>query len=267
MKIGVLGPLSVSHNGKSIVPTAGKPRQILTLLALRAGRAVPVATLMEELWGDGVPRSAATTLQTYILQLRRHIAASLPAGSTAGPKEILSMSFGGYRLTAPVRAHDFAEFQELALRGGTALEAGDARNAADILRRALDLWRGPALEDVPRGVVLELQAIGMEEARTQVLEQRIEAELRLGRHSSLIAELRMLTAQHPLNENISAQLMVAFYRSGSTWRALEEFRRLRDSLSRELGIEPTPRLQRLHRSILSGEGEFEAAGQGQLLAG
>ncbi|GGN33652.1 AfsR/SARP family transcriptional regulator [Streptomyces fuscichromogenes] len=253
MKIGVLGPLSVDHNCSSIVPTAGKPRQVLTMLALRAGHTVAVSTLMEEVWGDAVPRSAATTLQTYILQLRRQIAGTLPAGSALTPKDVLATSFGGYRLTPGVESHDSAEFQRLALRGGAALEAGDPRAAADLLTRALNLWRGPALGDVPRGVVLELEAISMEESRMQVLEQRIEADLRLGRYSSLIAELRVLTARHPLNENLCAQLMTAFYCSGNTWRAMEEFRRLRDCVRRELGVEPSPRLQRMHQAVLNAE--------------
>ncbi|MFF4797257.1 BTAD domain-containing putative transcriptional regulator [Streptomyces sp. NPDC001351] len=253
MKIGVLGPLSIDHNRSSIVPTAGKPRQVLAMLALRAGHTVPVSTLMEEVWGNAVPRSAATTLQTYILQLRRQIAATLAPDSPLTPKDVLATSFGGYRLTPGVESHDSAEFQDLAQRGSAALEAGDPRTAADLLRRALGLWRGPALGDVPRGVVLELEAISMEESRMQVLEQRIEADLRLGRYSSLIAELRVLTARHPLNENLCAQLMTAFHCSGNTWRAMEEFRRLRGYLRRELGVEPSPRLQRMHQAVLNGE--------------
>ncbi|MEU5420544.1 AfsR/SARP family transcriptional regulator [Streptomyces sp. NPDC020667] len=133
------------------------------------------------------------------------------------------------------------------------LEAGDPRAAARLLREALELWRGPALADTPHGPTLQLEAIGMEEDRMQVLEQRIRADLALGRYSGLIAELRVLTAQHALNENLSAHLMTALYHSGSPWRALEEFRRLRDTLARELGVEPTPRLQRLHQAVLSGD--------------
>ncbi len=267
MKLGVLGPLHAQLGGGSIVPTAGKPRQVLALLALRAGRAVPVSTLMEELWGDAPPRSASTTLQTYVLHLRRAIAAALPEGCALSPKDVLGMSFGGYRLAAVVEEHDLTGFEDLALRGATALEAGDARAAADLLRRALDLWRGLALEDVPQGTVLELEAIGMEETRMQVLEQRITAGLRLGRHALLIPELRVLTARHPLNENLSAQLMTAFHRAGSTWRALEEFRRLHRSVGEELGIEPGVRLQRLHQAILSGEPEADELDLSPLLAG
>ncbi|WP_405845612.1 BTAD domain-containing putative transcriptional regulator [Streptomyces sp. NBC_01518] len=268
MQLGVLGPLHAELGGCSIVPTAGKPRQVLALLALRAGRAVPVATLMEELWADSPPRSASTTLQTYILHLRRAIARALPEDCAVSPKDVLGMSFGGYRLTAVVEEHDLNAFEDLALRGAIALEAGDPPVAADLLARALGIWRGPALEDVPRGTVLELEAIGMEETRMQVLEQRITAELRLGRQALLIPELRVLTARHPLNENLSAQLMTAFHRAGSTWRALEEFRRLRRSVGEELGIEPGARLQRLHQSILNGESETGDPGRpSPLLAG
>ncbi|MFF7365859.1 BTAD domain-containing putative transcriptional regulator [Streptomyces sp. NPDC008125] len=268
MNIGVLGPLSVEHNHTSIVPTAGKPRQVLSLLALRAGRAVPVASLMEEIWGDTVPRSATTTLQTYILQLRRLIAAAIPADAQLSSKDVLATSYGGYRLTPVVGSYDCADFQDLAARGHLALEAGDARTASALLRRALELWRGPALADVPVGPVLELEVIGMEETRLQVLQERIEADLRLGAFTPLIAELRMLTARYPLNENLCAQLMTAFYRSGSPWRALEAFRRLRSRLSDELGVEPTPRLQRLHRAILSGDPDLEGPEHGgQALVG
>ncbi|WKK21825.1 AfsR/SARP family transcriptional regulator [Streptomyces olivoreticuli] len=253
MQIAVLGPLAVRHHGGSIVPTAGKPRQVLALLSLHAGRTVPKELLMEEIWGAAPPRSAATTLQTYILQLRRHIAAVLPGDTGLSAKDVLSTSFGGYRLAVEPASHDLNAFRDLATRGGTAMEAGDPRAAARLLREALELWRGPALADTPHGPALQLEAIGMEEDRMQVLEQRIRADLALGRYSGLIAELRILTARHALNENLSAHLMTALYHSGSPWRALEEFRRLRETLSRELGVEPTPRLQRLHQAVLSGD--------------
>ncbi|MFJ9903606.1 BTAD domain-containing putative transcriptional regulator [Streptomyces sp. NPDC101152] len=257
MDIEVLGQFAVSENGQSIVPTAGKPRQILALLALRAGRVVPVATLMEELWGDDIPRSAATTLQTYILQLRKHMARAQAPHSGRSPKDLLATTLGGYRITARPEYCDWTEFQSLAARGSTALAAGDVRPASVYLTRALALWRGPALVDVPVGRVLGVDVIGMEETRMQVQEDRMEVELRLGRHSALLGELRTLVAQHPLNENLCAQLMTALCRSGSPWRALQEFRRLRERLHRELGVEPSPRLQRLHQAVLSGAPELD----------
>lgn len=255
MDIDVLGPLEVRINGASIVPSAGKPRQLLALLALRAGQVVQIPTLMEEAWGSQIPKSSQTTLQTYILQLRRRITAALPVGAKQSAKEILSTQFGSYRLTGPVDCCDLLTFRRMAAEGSSALDAGDDLRAAEVLARALALWRGPALADVPVGRVLETEILGMDELRTRTLELRIEADLRLGRHAEILAELRMLAAQHPLHENFCAQLMIALHRSGRTWRALEAYQRLRDTLVSELGVEPSTRLQRLHQLVLGGTPE------------
>ncbi|MGQ4730250.1 AfsR/SARP family transcriptional regulator [Streptomyces sp. Ju416(a)] len=272
MDIGILGPLTVRLNGQSIVPSAGKPRQLLALLAIRAERVVTVPTLMEEIWGDAIPKSAATTLQTYILHLRRKVTSALRTGPAGGgseqagdAKDLLTTCFGGYRLSVRPEESDMREFQSLAARGSVALETGDAHAASVMLERALGLWRGPALVDVPVGLVLGVEVLGLDEQRTRVLEQRIEADLLLGRHASLLAELRMLVARHPMNENLAAQLMTALYRSGDVWRALEVFQQLRRTLIEELGVEPSQRLQRLHRAVLSGEPELEPRDAGRHL--
>ncbi|REE96265.1 AfsR/SARP family transcriptional regulator [Thermomonospora umbrina] len=254
MEIKVLGPLTINANGRSIVPSAGKPRQLLALLTLRMGQVVFTPTMLEELWGDETPRSAATTLQTYILHLRREIAKALPDRPRT---ESLSTHFGGYRLDLRGGRLDLAEFDERAARGAAALERGDAAGAAEILASALGIWSGPALGNVPVGRVLELELLGMEEARMRTLERRIEADLMLGRHRHLLPELRMLAAGHPMNENFCAQLMLALYRSGHVWRALEAFRTLRETLVEELGIEPSLRLQRLHQAMLTGNPDVE----------
>ncbi|MFD5405428.1 AfsR/SARP family transcriptional regulator [Streptomyces griseorubiginosus] len=254
MEIKVLGPLEVRENGVSVAPSASKPRQVLALLALRAGHVVPVPTLMDEIWGDRIPQSAVTTLQTYILQLRRKLsAAHADTGSGRSSKEILATAYGGYLLTREGTDSDAAEFERLAARGSAALEQGDARAAATLLARALGLWRGPALVDVQPGNILGLELQGLEEARMQALSQRIEADLRLGRHAVLLRELRVLVAQHPLQETLCGQFMLALYRSGSAWRALEAYQRLRRTLSDELGIEPSPQLKRLHQAMLTGD--------------
>ncbi len=252
MDIEVLGPLNIRLNGAPIVPSAGKPRQILALLALRAGRIVPVPTLMEEIWGSRIPRSAQTTLQTYILQLRRRIGVALPNGSLRSAKEVLATRFGGYQLTGPVHSSDLRTFRQLTAEGSAALGTDDPGRASELLGQALDLWRGSAMVDVPVGRILETEILGMEEARTRALELRIEADLRLGRHAELLGELRMLVAQHPLHENLCVQLMIALYRSGHTWRALEVYQRLRNTLVSELGVEPSRRVQRLHQLVLGG---------------
>ncbi|MDQ0748246.1 DNA-binding SARP family transcriptional activator [Streptomyces africanus] len=257
MEFNVLGPLEARVRDTSIVPTAGKPRQVLSLLALRAGRVVQVESLMAEVWGEAIPRSAATTLQTYILKLRRNLnAAGIEAtGRTA--KDVLETCYGGYRLAADEFSCDLADFQRLVRSGGRALDEDDPRVAAGHLRRALDLWRGPALVDVPLGEVLGMEVIGMREERARALEMRLDADLRLGRHTELVAELRMLVAEHPLHETHCAQLMTALYRAGYAWRALDAFQNLRQALVEELGVEPSPRLQRLHQAILANDVRLE----------
>ncbi|GAB3967394.1 AfsR/SARP family transcriptional regulator [Streptomyces sparsus] len=253
MEIQVLGPLSAHERGVSLVPSAAKPRQILALLALQADHVVTVPTLMEELWGENVPRSAATTLQTYILQLRRKIAIALDGDPTRDAKEVLVTQHGGYLLQVQPGQIDVQEFEQLALSGRDAYEAGDYRVASQLLGSALSMWQGPALVDVRIGSVLELEVLRMTEDRMAALERRIEADLRLGRHSQVVPELRVLVARHPMHENFCAQLMVAMHRSGAAWRALEAYQRLRGTLVDELGLEPSPRLQQLHHAVLSSD--------------
>jgi DNA-binding SARP family transcriptional activator len=251
LDIRLLGPLSVHLNHRPVTPSAAKQRQILALLVLNAGRVATVSTLVEELWGDHPPRSWATTLQTYILQLRNRLAAA--AGHARDARRIIATRHGGYLLDAPVYRSDVGEFKRLARSGREITEAGDHRGASDLLGRALALWRGPALVDVRTGRILELEAASLEETRLGVLERRIEADLVLGRHADVLGELTMLTARNPMNENFCGLLMAALYRSGHAGRALDVFARLRAVLSNELGIEPGPRLQRLQRAVLSGD--------------
>ncbi|MBO0651825.1 MULTISPECIES: AfsR/SARP family transcriptional regulator [Streptomyces] len=257
MQIEVLGPIAARVNGTSIVPTAGKPRQILALLAIRAGRVVAVETLMTEVWGDAIPRSAATTLQTYILQLRRKISEAGPQEDGRTAKDILATCYGGYQLNPMEYSCDLLEFQQLVRRGSRAMGENDPATATAELSRALELWRGPALVDVPVGEVLGMEIIGMQEERTRALELRIEADLQLGRHAELIGELRMLVAQQPMHEALCAQLMTALYRAGHPWRALDAFQSLRRALVEELGVEPSPRLQRLHQAVLANDERLE----------
>jgi DNA-binding SARP family transcriptional activator len=253
MEIKVLGPLTAVERGVSIVPSAAKPRQILALLALQADHVVTVPTLMEEIWGMDVPRSAATTLQTYILQLRRRIALALEGDPERHAKDVLATQHGGYLLQVQPGQIDVQEFEQLTASGRAAYETGDYRAASDLLGGALALWQGPALVDVRVGGVLELEVLRMDEGRMAALERRIDADLRLGRHTEVVPELRVLTARHPMHENFCAQLMLATHRSGAAWRALEAYQRLRSTLVSELGLEPSPKLQRLHHAVLSGD--------------
>ncbi len=253
MEIKVLGPLTAHERGISLVPSAAKPRQILALLALQADHVVTVPTLMEEIWGPDVPRSAATTLQTYILQLRRRIAAALVGDPERSAKDVLITQHGGYLLQVQPGQVDAQEYEQLTASGRAAYDAQDYRAASDLLGTALALWTGPALVDVRVGSVLELEVLRMDENRLAALERRIDADLRLGRHAEIVPELRVLTARHPMHESFCAQLMLATHRSGGAWRALEAYQRLRDTLVEELGLEPSPRLRRLQQAVLSAD--------------
>ncbi|MCX2971549.1 AfsR/SARP family transcriptional regulator [Streptomyces sp. TRM70308] len=253
MEIRVLGPLSAEVNGVSIVPTAGKPRQILALLAFYPGRVVPVSTLMEEIWGTNLPQSAMTTMQTYILQLRRRLGTAMGPGAPGSVKEVLATRHGGYVLQAPPESVDVHRFERLTAAGQRAFAEGRDGRAADLFEEALTLWDGTALVDVGAGPILQIEVMRLEESRLCTVERRIDAYLRLGRHNELIAELTDLIARHPQHEGLHSQAMVALYRSGRQATALEVYRRLRARLIDELGVEPSPQLQRLHQAMLSAD--------------
>ncbi|MFI8345198.1 BTAD domain-containing putative transcriptional regulator [Streptomyces sp. NPDC085639] len=276
MDIDVLGALAVRENGISITPTAPKPRQVLALLALHADQVVPVSALIEELWAGEPPRSARTTLQTYVLQLRALIAGALERGTGPGPgagadddaigagrvvrtaKDILVTLPGGYLLSSGGGTLDVREFDRLAGTGYRAMDAGDFPGAARLLREALALWSGPAFADVQGGIQLDMETRRLEETRLCALDQRIEADLRLGRHRELLAELTVLVTRYRTHENLHGQFMLALHRSGRRGEALDVYQRLRATLVRELGLEPSIALRRLQRSILMAGPESPA---------
>lgn len=253
MRIRVLGSFEAELNGSSVLPTAGKPRQILALLALHSDQVLPVSALMEEIWMAKPPRSALTTLQTYILQIRRCIDAALGPASPVGSKDLLITRHGGYLLHTEPGGTDAHEYERLGAHGRQAREAGEDAVAARSFRAALALWQGPALSDVRCGPLLSVETMRMEESRLGLLEQCIDVELRLGRHAELLTELTALTARQPLHEGLHALSMVAYYRAGRPSSALDVYRRLRTNLVAELGIEPSPRLRRLHQAVLGGD--------------
>ncbi|MEW2709469.1 AfsR/SARP family transcriptional regulator [Streptomyces koyangensis] len=254
MDISVLGGLAVRENGVSITPTAPKPRQVLALLALHADQVVYVSSLTEELWGAAPPRSARATLQTYVLQLREMITAALAHAAPDAPprtaKDVLVTVPGGYLLNTSGGSSDVREFERLAGLGHRAMDAGELPPAARQLREALSLWTGSALADVRRGTQLTMETRRLEETRLCALDQRIEADLRLGRHRELLGELSVLVSLHHTHETLHGQFMLALHRSGRRTEALEVYQRLRRALVRELGLEPSVALRRLQRSIL-----------------
>lgn len=253
VEIKVLGPLEVTVAGVSIVPTARKPSQLLAMLALNAGHLVTVAALTEEIWDFQPPRSGVPTLHTYILKLRRKLQYALVGDGDISSKDILITRRSGYLLDVEPEDVDAVKYDQLSVAGRRAVNDGDQESASRILGEALLLWRGPALADVQTGPQLAIEAMRLEENRLGDLYLRIEADLRLGRHHQLLAELATLCARHPLLENFCAQHMVALYLAGRQSQALEAYRRLRAGMIEQLGVEPSPRVRHLQHAILSGQ--------------
>jgi DNA-binding SARP family transcriptional activator len=269
MQINMLGPFEVRQKGKPITPTAAKPRQVLALLAMRAGQQVRVRTLTEELWGETLPDSSTQTLQTYILHLRRRIAGATTPDAASGSelaKKVLAFKHGGYLLDVAAEDIDVHRFEQLAAAGDNAMARQDYESAARLLAAALDVWRGPTLVDVQAGNPLLAHVNRLEESRLGVLESRIDADLRLGRHHMLLGELAELTSRFPMHEQLWSQYMLAQYRSGRQWRALEIFQKLRHTLIAELGLEPSSRAQRLLQAILNSDPALDTPYLGQDLA-
>ncbi|HEV2781531.1 MAG TPA: AfsR/SARP family transcriptional regulator [Actinophytocola sp.] len=252
-EIRILGPLEVSIAGRSVVPTASKPRQVLAMLAINAGSVVTNAALMEEIWGNRPPRSAAATLQTYMLQLRRKLRDALADESGTSSKDILVTKQTGYLLNVPPDAIDAVRYDKLAATGRNAAAAGDYPTAGKIITKALGMWRGPALVDITAGSQLEIEAMRLEEIRLADVTLRIDADLYLGKHHQLLGELAALCARHPFMENFCAQHMLALYRSDQQGRALEVYHSMRVTMSEQLGVDPSPRLRQLYQLMLNSD--------------
>lgn len=259
MDIEVLGPFEIRRFGKDVAPTAAKPRKVLCLLAVNANQVVSVNSLIEELWDGKPPRSAMTTLQTYILHLRNRIAATAPRSDDPSQKakNVLVTRLGGYSLDVENGNIDIWKYKDLEASGHRAIDSGDYERATDCFRSALDLWRGPALVDVEPGPRLEVEIVRLEESRLSLLAQAVDAELHMGHHHRLLGELAALATEYPMHEHLQAQYMLALYRSGRRHRALEVYSRLRVVLNEELGLEPSPDLEWLQHAILNSDATLD----------
>jgi DNA-binding SARP family transcriptional activator len=256
VKIGVLGPLLLSGDDVVGAPRAPKQRQVLALMLLNANSVVSLDEFIEELWEYAPPSSAVQTVQTYIMQLRK-ILSRYREGSSDGAARLVTRDSGYMFVTEPdeLDADVFAGLtraaQQASLEGKRAVAADLL--AADLLADALALWRGPALANVRTGPVLRARVVGLAESRLAALEQRIEADLRLGRHHRLLSELSVLVERYPMHENFYAQFIVALYRSGRPAQAVAAYSRLRRVLSEELGLDPSPPMRQLHEAVLGAD--------------
>ncbi|MFE7274736.1 BTAD domain-containing putative transcriptional regulator [Streptomyces sp. NPDC057623] len=264
MDIGILGPLVVRSDGNEAAPSAPKPRQLLALLAARADEVISMDLLIDELWESRPPSSAVTTVQTYIGQLRRSLAQALRIDLSEVATDVLPFTGWGYQLTADGGTHDVRAFQRCAELGRNALAAGANDQASVLLRRSLRIWRGPALAGVRLGPHLLAHRTHLEEKRLTAVEQRVEADLRLGHHHELIGELSGLVLQYPLHENLHSQFMVSLYRAGRPAQALDVFHKIRNSLREDLGIDPSPRLRKLQQAVLAADPRLEAETRSRL---
>jgi DNA-binding SARP family transcriptional activator len=246
----VLGPLQFRINGVDVTPTAPKQRQALALMAFNADQVVTASRFVDELWSGTPPRSAKTTLQTYILHLRKLISQAFVNAPTTA-REILLTKPGGYLLRLPCQPLDLHRFDALSIQGRLAMAHGEPHRGSELLREALGLWNGPALVDVPVGSVLEPKVRGLQEQQLITLEHRIEADLQMGRHQEVICDLVILTAENPLNESLHEQFMRALHQAGRRSEALDIFHRLRNTLMDELGLEPSESLHRTQQMILN----------------
>jgi len=246
MEFRILGPLDVVEDGRSLELGGPKQRALLAALLLRANEVVSQDRLIDDLWGEAPPPTAAKTLQAYVSRLRKALAEE---GGEA-PAVRLETRAHGYFLRIPPDALDADAFQRGLDEGRRALARDDPRRAAELLREALGLWHGPALADLAYESFAQPEVARLEELRLTAIEDRIEADLALGREDELIGELETLVERHPLRERLRGQLMLALYRGGRQAEALQVYQEGRQHLAAELGLEPGEALRRLERQIL-----------------
>ncbi len=255
MEFRVLGSLEAVAEGRSLALGAAKQRALLAVLVLNDNRIVSTERLIDALWGEEAADGAAHTVQVYVSALRKALRVpGLPA-----PETILVTQGQGYVLRVEPETIDLHRFERVVGEGRRALAAGEPARAADLLEEALGLWRGPPLAEFAHEAFAQPDIARIEDLRLSAVEDRIEADLDLGRQAEVIGELRSLVGDHPLRERLRGQLMLALYRSGRQTEALDVFRDGRQLLVDELGIDPSPDLQRLERAILEQDPELEVA--------
>lgn len=250
MRFRLFGNLEVRDADGVRISLPSKLRTILSLLVVQRAQAIPVASLVDEVWPHDPPVRATATLQTYICQLRKRLATE---DARDERRVTLSTEPSGYKLVVAAEQIDTSLFDARLQSARESFTGRDYARTIVTLDRALSLCRSPVLSDVSKGPVLEAFAAQLEEARAQASELRVESCLRLGLLSDATRALKALVVRHPLREGLHAQLMLALHRSGRRDEALATFGRLRRALAEELGIEPSPAIQRLHRAVLAAD--------------
>ena len=244
MDFRILGPLEVVADGRVARLNAAKPRALLAILLLRAGEPIPSDRLIEDLWAGRPPPTAVKVLQAYVSQLRKALG-----------KESIVTGPSGYELQLGPDCLDLHRFERLVREARGAAPPAAARS----LREALALWRGPPLVEFAYESWAQGEIDRLGELHLTALQDRIDADMALGRADELVGELERLVAEHPLAERLRGQLMLALYRSGRQAEALDAYRAARATLVEQLGIEPGAALRRLERAILDQDPELDVA--------
>ncbi|MFD3508212.1 BTAD domain-containing putative transcriptional regulator [Nocardia sp. NPDC058666] len=243
MRFGVLGPLAVwTDDARPVRIPELKVRVLLAALLVEPGRVVPADRLVDDLWGTALPANPAGSLQTRASQLRRVL-----GDAEAGGRELLVSRSPGYLLDVAAGSVDSQVFQQLLRR---ARDTDDISTRATLLAEALALWRGDVLADLADHDFARIPVLRLEEQRLTAVEDHAQARIALGDHDAVADELGELTESHPLRERLRGAHMLALYRSGRHGEALDSYRRLRDHLAEELGLDPSPELAALHRAVL-----------------
>ncbi|KPM56368.1 transcriptional regulator [Frankia sp. CcI49] len=247
MKFKVLGRVEIANGTASTALARSKIGHMLSLLLAMNNETVSVDMLIDELWGEQVPRSAQATLQTYVYMARKMFTESLRVPNA---QRLLVTQPPGYMLAADQDAIDSVVFERLVREGSESLERGDPESTVVTLTDALKMSRGCPFAGMPTGTALKAHVTYLQELRLTALGLRIDAREQLGRHRDIIPELRSLVAEHPLNEGFHAQLIKSLLRCGRRAEALQAYQRLWQILDAELGLQPTPEVQRLHHEVL-----------------
>jgi DNA-binding SARP family transcriptional activator len=256
MEFRVLGPLEARREGRQLPLGGSKQRALLATLLVHANEVLSSDRLIDVLWGERPPASAAKALHVYVSQLRKLFDPTRATGTREG---LLVTASSGYMLRLENEELDLQRFMRLREEARQALADDEPAEAGRLLRDALELWRGAALADLANEPFARDEAARLEELRLSTFEARIEADLRVGRHADLVGELEALVADHPFRESLRGRLMLALYRSGRQAEALDTYQDARRALVDELGIEPGRPLRELHQAILRQDPSLELA--------
>src|SRR6476659_294220 len=242
MRIGLLGALEVfDDDGAEITVAGSKLRALLAMLALHVGRVVSAEHLVDALWGEDPPTAVRNGLQGLASKLRRAL----------GSSDLVVMRSEGYVLDLPPDVVDVERFERRAADGRALAVIGELERAVDVLAEADSLWRGEPLAEFAYDDFAVSAIARLSESRLALLEERLDLELRLGRHQRAVVQLEQLVADHPLREGLRGLVMLALYRAGRQADALRTFQEARLLLVDELGLEPGPALRRLESAILA----------------